>query len=225
MHDAVHENRGSDDVSGEIAPTGTISSASTIVYFRGLAMIGLKLRAARRISEVSQLVGLLRLDQGVVRMDRHSKMHRLPSRTRSSLADGHFRSNANRGVEAQQASGGRRMRSHKMPWGTSSQVTFAFRKTLLKIIRCAGRGTSRSHASPAVLEHNASSPSRVPQLLLTAVIFFTPLLRQRLNQIIGKTGPPKPPNMIRAPSEYPATAASGEFYNFWPSFFAQKESK
>src|SRR5260370_42694562 len=65
------------------------------------------------------------------------------------------------------------------------------------------------------LKSKPSSPSLVPQLLLIAVIFFVPLRASAWIKLFGKPAPPKPPNMIVAPSGISATAASRFGQTFW----------
>src|SRR5215471_332500 len=64
------------------------------------------------------------------------------------------------------------------------------------------------------LNMTPSSPSRVPQLLLIAVISFTPLRDSACIRLLGNPAPPNPPNMMRAPSRMSATAASRELTIF-----------
>src|SRR5499427_596740 len=59
-----------------------------------------------------------------------------------------------------------------------------------------------------------SSPSRVPQLLLIAVMSLIPLRESAWIRLFGKPAPPNPPNIIRAPSGISETASSSELTIF-----------
>ena len=56
--------------SGRISPTGTMSSTSTMVTFAALHITALKFRAVLRKTQVAPGVGLPRLHEGEVRLER-----------------------------------------------------------------------------------------------------------------------------------------------------------
>src|SRR6266481_5780442 len=191
LNDAMNENRGGHDVFG-------MDGADRNDFFdfgdggpSGHGHDGIEISCRQAIRQIPQLIGGLRFDQCIVRVNR--QFQNAPASFEGALffSLGNFGADAHRGVETLQAgSGGAHALAQNALWH-EFQRHFPGGEAFQKIIRVRP-GKSGNHVPDLIVfEHDAKLAIARPAIVADGSDAFRAFSRQRLNEVIWKTRAPE----------------------------------
>src|SRR5438552_14392971 len=186
LHDAMNEDRGSHDVF-------RMDSAGRNDFFdfgdgglRGHCHDGIEIPGGQPIGQISQLVGGLRLDQRVVRVNRPFENAAASFEDALFLSCGNFRAYAHRGVETLQTSSGSAYALAQNALRDEFQGHFLGGETFQKMIGVRS-GKSGNHVLDLiVLEHDSQLAVTRSAIVADSSDVLRAFPRQRLNEVIWK---------------------------------------
>src|SRR5229473_621549 len=186
LHDAMNENRGSHDVF-------RMDGADRNNFFdfgdsrlRGHGHDGIEISCGQAIGQIPQLIGSLRFDQRVVRVNGQFQNAAMPFEEALFLSFGNFRAYAHRGVETLQTSGGGPHALAQNALRNEFQSHFPGGEAFQKIIGVR-TGKSGNHVLDLiVLKHNSKLAIARPAIVADGSDVLRAFPRQRLNEVIRK---------------------------------------
>src|SRR5258708_39052439 len=151
---------------------------------RGHGHDGIEVSCGQPIREIAQLVGLVRFDQGIVRVNRQFQNAALAFEETVFFAFGDFGAHTHGGRKALQAStGGTHALAQNSLWH-KFQCQFFCGEPFLKIIGVTPGKRSNHMPDLIILEHQPKLAFACPAIVADGGDVFRAFPRQRLNQII-----------------------------------------
>src|SRR6266852_6194939 len=193
LHDEMNENRRCHDM---FRIDGTYWD--DFFHFRdgrgrGHGHDGIEISCGQPIGEVPQLIGLLRLDQGIVGMNRQFQNAALAFQEALFLSIGNFSAHAHGGVETLQTSAGGAHSLAQNSLRHEFQSHFLRREAFLKIVGVRSGKRSNHMLDLIVLEHQPKLAFARPAIVADGGDVLRPSPRQRLNQVVRKARSPESP--------------------------------
>src|ERR1700730_6436548 len=187
LHDAMNEDRGSHDVFRMDGAYRNNFLDFGDRSLRGHSHDGIEISCSQPISQIPQLIGGLRLDQRVVRMNRQFEDAAVSFEETLFLSRGDFGANGHRRVESLQASsGGAHALAQNALWH-EFQSHFLGGEAFQKIIGVRPRKSGNHVLDLIVLEHDSKLAIARPAIVADGSDVLRAFPRQRLNEIVRKT--------------------------------------
>src|SRR5437588_959855 len=187
LHDAMNEDRRSHNVFW-------IDSAGRNDFFdfgdsclRGHGHDGIEIPGGEPIGQISQLIGSLRLDQRIVRVNRQFQNAAAPFEQTLFLSFGNFGAHSHRGVETlQTSSGGAHALAQNALWH-EFKCHFLGGEAFQKIVGVRPGKSGNHMLDLIVLEHDSKLAIARPAIVADSSDVLRAFPRQRLNEVIWKT--------------------------------------
>src|SRR6266403_2148327 len=186
LHDAMNEDRGCHDVFW-------MDGAGRNDFFdfgdgglRGHGHDGIEISCRQPIGQISQLIGGLRLDQCVVRVNRQFENAAQPFEEALFLSFGNFRAYAHGGIETLQTSSRGAHALAQNALRDEFQGHFPGGEAFQKIIGVRARKSGNHVLDLIVLEHDSKLAITRPAIVADGGDVLRAFPRQRLNEVIRK---------------------------------------
>src|SRR5713226_8113286 len=187
LHDAMDEDGGSHDVFRIDGTHGHDFFHFGDGGFCGHGHDGIKISCRQPIGEIAQLIGMVRLDQGIVRVNRQFQNAALAFEEALFFSFRNFSAHTYSGVKALQSSAGRAHAFAQNSLRHEFYSHFLRGKAFLKIIGVGPGKRSNHMLDLIVLEHQPELAFARPAIVADGGDVFRAFPRQRLNQVIGET--------------------------------------
>src|SRR6202165_5828529 len=158
---------------------------------RGHGHDGIEISCGEAIGQISQLIGLLRFDQGIVRMNRQFQNAALALKKPLFFSLGDFGAHAHRGVETLQTSAGGTHSLAQNSLRHEFQSHFLRREPFLKMVGVRSGKGGNHVLDQIVLEHQPELAFARPAVVADSGDVLRSFPRQRLNQVIWKARAPE----------------------------------
>src|SRR5437016_1251172 len=152
---------------------------------------GIEISRSQPIGQISQLIGLVRFDQGIVRMNRHFQNAALAFKEALFFSFGNFGAHAYGGVETLQTSASSTHSLAQNSLRHEFQSHFLRREPFLKIVGMRSGKRGNHMLDLIVLEHQPKLAFARAAIITDGGNVFRSFPGQRLNEVIRKTGAPE----------------------------------